>query len=955
MTSEEILRYWNLIASMAPIFWDQLTKAVPQYWNLIIFLIPLGAVGFWRWSVWLIKKFIALNYKSPVKYPREGTLTVVTPVYNEDPVIFEKALHSWIRHGQADEIIAVIDYADKKCIAVFERFADIYPEVAKLIITKKPGKRPALADGVKAASSEFVALVDSDTIWSGPLKEKALSVFADPEVGGVSPRQDVYQPDTLARRLFQIHLANRYFNDLPFQAAAGDALTCLSGRTAIYRRSAIIDLIDKMANEKFWGAPVISGDDKTLTRLVQGAGWKAKYIHDEVVYAPGFPKMSSFLRQLVRWNRNSWRSDLQTLFSGWVWRKNKLLALHMIDRFFQPFTLLLGPIYLVIALSFGYWKTALIIFVWWMISRPIKIFGHLRRHPRDIFIMPEYVFFTFVTAVIKIYALFTFARQGWITRWDTSRLKSFSFLRQVPAYVLSISVIIGYFSVVSFYHYQTLSASALKSAQKKELRAIASIISTEPRLVSAAELAQKRTAIMDWKKTYSYGYYVIKPGDTLLSLRDKFNLTSISSMTYENNVSIANANSISIGQKISIPIPELQRPLNADTLLASQFGRRPPLIFFDKTLNAIRVSNSGSVVTLAQIRQSLGGNKAYLEETAPGEWILRANLYIGKNATLVLDKKEVQYLKLKSDANGHIWVRSQNGNILISNTKVTSWDETKQAPDLEYLSGRSYITAKGSGRLDVVNSEIAYLGYVGLPKRGGPFGGSYGLSWKITSGKFNDNLLTGSVIGSSIHDNYFGMYTFGATGLVIKNNEVFDNVQYGIDPHDDSNNLLIANNRVRDNGNHGIILSKRCFNNEISGNISYDNKLHGIMLDRSSNNNFVENNTVYGNIDGIAVYASNYNFIADNNIYSNKQGIRFNQKSSFNYIEKNQILNNSASGIHIYGEASGNLAVENSISGNALGVSIQNASGNALYASLRPSDNKKDGHVTVDKTANEIK
>lgn len=127
------------------------------------------------------------------------------------------------------------------------------------------------------------------------------------------------------------------------------------------------------------------------------------------------------------------------------------------------------------------------------------------------------------------------------------------------------------------------------------------------------------------------------------------------------------------------------------------------------------------------------------------------------------------------------------------------------------------------------------------------------------------------------------------------------------------------------------------------------------MLDRSSNNNFVQNNTVYGNADGIAVYASNYNFISGNNIYSNKQGIRFNQKSSFNYIEKNQILNNSASGIHIYGEASGNLAVENSISGNALGVSIQNASGNALYASLRPSDNKKDGHITVDKTANEIK
>jgi len=931
-----------------------MVEEITRYWNLIIFLVPLGAVGVWRWTVWLIKKFISFFYRSPVKYLREGTLSIVTPVYNENPRVFETALYSWLQSGDPDEIIAVIDHTDEKCIEVFRKFSRNH-KIAKLIITEKPGKRPALADGAKAARSEFVALVDSDTIWSGSMKEKLLSPFADPEVGGVSPRQDVYRPDTLARRLFQIHLANRYFNDLPFQAAAGDALTCLSGRTAIYRRSAIIDLVDKMANEKFWGQPVISGDDKTLTRLIQGDGWKAKYIHDEVVYTPGFAKMSSFLRQLIRWNRNSWRSDLQTLFQGWVWRRNKLLALHMIDRFFQPFTLLLGPIYLVISLSFGYWQIALTIFVWWMVSRPIKIYGHLRRHPRDIFIMPEYVLFTFVTAVIKIYALFTFARQGWITRWDTSRLKSFSFLRRVPAYALSLSVIIGYFFVVSSYHYQTLATSAAKNGLKKEPKAIASIISTEPRLVTAAELAQKRENILSWKKTYSYGVYAIKPGDTLFALRNKFNLDSLSPITYENNAPITNVNSIAVGQKIKIPVQELQAPLSAEGLLANQLGRRPPLIFFDRTINAIRVKNSGSVVTLSRIRQALLGNKAYLEETASGEWILRANLYIGQDVTLVLDKSEVQYLKLKSDAKSHAWIHSLNGNILISDTKITSWDETRQAPDLEYLTGRSHITAKGSGRMDVVNSEIAYLGYVGLPKRGGPFGGSYGLSWKLTSGRLNNELLTGSVIGSSIHDNYFGIYTFGATGVVIKNNDVFDNVEYGIDPHDDSNNLIIANNRTHNNGNHGIILSKRCFNNEIYANISYDNKLHGIMLDRQSNNNFVQGNTVYGNVDGIALYDSNYNLISGNDIDSNKQGMRLNENSSFNFIEKNKITSSSSSGIHLYGGASGNLAVENKISGNTLGVSIQNATGNSLYASLEPSDNAKDGHITVDKNANEIK
>ena len=119
MTSEEILRYWSLI----------------------IFLIPLGAVGVWRWSVWLIKKFISFFYRSPIKYLMEGTLSIVTPVYNENPQVFEAALYSWLQSGDPDEIIAVIDSADEKCIEVFRRFSQRH-RIAKLIITETPGKRP---------------------------------------------------------------------------------------------------------------------------------------------------------------------------------------------------------------------------------------------------------------------------------------------------------------------------------------------------------------------------------------------------------------------------------------------------------------------------------------------------------------------------------------------------------------------------------------------------------------------------------------------------------------------------------------------------------------------------------------------------------------------------------------------------------------------------------------------
>src|SRR3989344_4211449 len=122
-----------------------------RYLDLYPFLLPLGLIGFWRWSVWIAKKTTGLFYKA--KRPGfETSVSVVTRVYNEDPDTFSRAIESWKRN-KPDEIIAVIDHTDKNCISIFKDFAKKTPGT-KLIITKTPGKREALADGIRASKSE---------------------------------------------------------------------------------------------------------------------------------------------------------------------------------------------------------------------------------------------------------------------------------------------------------------------------------------------------------------------------------------------------------------------------------------------------------------------------------------------------------------------------------------------------------------------------------------------------------------------------------------------------------------------------------------------------------------------------------------------------------------------------------------------------------------------------------
>ena len=62
----------------------------------------------------------------------------------------------------------------------------------------------------------------------------------------------------------------------------------------------------------------------------------------------------------------------------------------------------------------------------------------------------------------------------------------------------------------------------------------------------------------------------------------------------------------------------------------------------------------------------------------------------------------------------------------------------------------------------------------------------------------------GDITDSEIHNQFFGHYSFGHKGGNWSGNHVHDNVGYGFDPHDDSDNAVIANNHVHNNGWHGI-------------------------------------------------------------------------------------------------------------------------------------------------------
>lgn len=436
-------------------------NSIAYMYLLLIYLAfstPVGVIGAWRWGVWGLRRFIGTFYRPLAPSGYLPTTSVVTPVYNEAPDVFRAALHSWAVN-QPTEIIAVIDHSDERCMQIFHEFAEEWADSGiqmKMIVTKKPGKRPALVDGMMRSSGAIIFLVDSDTIWAKDVLVNAVAPFIDPRVGGVTTRQNVLVPKSIAQRLFDVYLDIRYVDEIRFLTAFGDAVTCLSGRTAVYRRAAVLPVLDDLLHETFFGRPVISGDDKALTLLVQSQGWKVRYQETARVYTPGATEMQSFLKQRLRWARNSWRADLKALFSGWTWRK-PILVFHLLDRLAQPLTTLVGPLYLLNSVIQRQWSVVFFLLFWWFLSRMVKIWPHLRRNRWNIRILPWYVFFSYWTAIVKIYAFFTMNQQGWITRWNQNRMSLVGPLRMVPGYAFTCVTVVTFAWVINGFQYQTVA------------------------------------------------------------------------------------------------------------------------------------------------------------------------------------------------------------------------------------------------------------------------------------------------------------------------------------------------------------------------------------------------------------------------------------------------------------------------------------------------------------------
>ena len=344
------------------------------------------------------------------------TTSAVIPAFREDPDILDRCLDSWLAEGPT-EIIVVPDVEDREVIQRLQRRAQSEPSLVVFPFVHT-GKRSALGVGHPPGTGRDPRarrLGHGLGAWAAPRPCRRRSPI--PRSAASEPGRTSTVPDSSVwRRVADWMIDVRYLDYVRAQSRAG-AVACLSGRTVAYRRSVVMPVLEHLEDEFFLGRRCVSGDDGRLTWLVLASGYKTVYQSNARAMSM-FPDTGrAFLKQRLRWSRNSYRCYLTAMWKGWLWHQPFICQLSVLQVMLTPLTMGLAMTYLVGWLLHPGPVVPLIAIGWLLLGRTVRGVSHLRQRPGDIWVLPLVAVMTIVVALpVKTYAFLTMNVHGWLTR-----------------------------------------------------------------------------------------------------------------------------------------------------------------------------------------------------------------------------------------------------------------------------------------------------------------------------------------------------------------------------------------------------------------------------------------------------------------------------------------------------------------------------------------------------------
>jgi glycosyltransferase Alg8 len=418
-------------------------------------IVPLGLLGMWRYSWWMVH-FTRAQIYSRVVFPklrrkaqelwesgwRPKRILYMVTTFNERSDITSKIIGSIAEECRSTGIPAKVFFGigsetDGKNIKSYSRSLSRGTDLEIFIIHQNvSGKRAAIGLCLRAMSrygvkpDDLVVFMDGDTCPERGLLEKCLPLF------GVLPKLDAVTTDEkaevvgpgwmqswLTMRLCQRHIAMQ-------SHSLSKKLLTLTGRLSVFRAAETIQeefirLVEAdYLDHWLWGRfKFLSGDDKSTVYALLKKPQRTLllYVPDalactsELVEGNGFTRLR---QNLLRWSGNVLRNGSRCIALG-PRQVGPFIWWCMVDQRISMWSTLVGPV-TVLILSVRYGPSMFLIgAIEIVVTRLTLSFGLFCYSGKMFVSFPFLLYLNQITnALVKVYLLSRPSKQRWRNRGD---------------------------------------------------------------------------------------------------------------------------------------------------------------------------------------------------------------------------------------------------------------------------------------------------------------------------------------------------------------------------------------------------------------------------------------------------------------------------------------------------------------------------------------------------------
>ena len=428
------LLFFTLILALALAWWQLETLKIVRAWEFVQSWSTKNyfAVGLtlWTLSILAFRIWFACRYRSyaPLSDSALPTITVVIPAYNEGQQILPtvRSVMKSCYPMKKMQVICVDDGSKDDTWQWMQIAQKEFPSRVRLI--RQPfnrGKRHALMAGFSKAKGQVYVTIDSDSeVLPDTLRHLVSPLESDPRVGAVAGNVRVLNlSEGAIPKMLEVSFACA-FDFLRSGQSVYGGVFCTPGALSAYRAEVINPHLSNWINQTFMGRLAAIGEDRALTNLILGCGFRVVYQREAVVMTKIPVSYKGLRRMLLRWARSNVRENLVMLSfimgrfrpadngSGWI-------RLFSATQFFRMTLGEASKFAVAVQFYIAPVPTLVIMMLACIISASLPALVHQRRYGGWFgwrWAIPYAFFWVFCLCWISLWGLVTAPRSGWLTR-----------------------------------------------------------------------------------------------------------------------------------------------------------------------------------------------------------------------------------------------------------------------------------------------------------------------------------------------------------------------------------------------------------------------------------------------------------------------------------------------------------------------------------------------------------